>query len=408
MLCRAREEPLRRLPDSVGPNQHDAVVCVPVSLSSRHHCLARSIFHRINLRGRDSQSLVAQAHAFSQQGSRPRRCRPYLFNMAGSSAKYPHMLRPLDLGFTTLRNRVLMGSMHTGMRLHANAFSLTHSTTSLTVELYSAYRVWKHTRTLHTRASPVAALLFLRFAHDRTPCDFAGLEERGVVGGGLSKMAAFYAERAKGKCLVHERACCAHARVSLLCMSSDRTTMYAFRMPLSHLHLICTHEVSSYLCLLRLRWRGAHCHGWYCAEPRRARRPLRGQALQHIRDARASRGRSGHTRERRQNLHAGACTVRLVNWLLLFLDASFVNGRGVATLQKGRGMSQAFSYANLSAPKTCRFSTLGGTRTTLSASPRPRSRRPSAGSRPTSSQQKVRLTCRAAIIDLPAHSTISS
>lgn len=29
--------------------------------------------------------------------------------------QYPHMLEPLDLGFTTLRNRVLMGSMHTGL-----------------------------------------------------------------------------------------------------------------------------------------------------------------------------------------------------------------------------------------------------------------------------------------------------
>ncbi|MDD3762359.1 MAG: NADPH-dependent 2,4-dienoyl-CoA reductase [Nevskiales bacterium] len=28
---------------------------------------------------------------------------------------YPHLLEPLDLGFTTLRNRVLMGSMHTGL-----------------------------------------------------------------------------------------------------------------------------------------------------------------------------------------------------------------------------------------------------------------------------------------------------
>jgi 2,4-dienoyl-CoA reductase (NADPH2) len=30
-------------------------------------------------------------------------------------AAYPHLLAPLDLGFTTLRNRVLMGSMHTGL-----------------------------------------------------------------------------------------------------------------------------------------------------------------------------------------------------------------------------------------------------------------------------------------------------
>ncbi|WP_348539457.1 NADPH-dependent 2,4-dienoyl-CoA reductase [Shimia sp. R9_1] len=29
--------------------------------------------------------------------------------------QYPHMLAPLDLGFTTLKNRVLMGSMHTGL-----------------------------------------------------------------------------------------------------------------------------------------------------------------------------------------------------------------------------------------------------------------------------------------------------
>jgi 2,4-dienoyl-CoA reductase (NADPH2) len=28
---------------------------------------------------------------------------------------YPHLLTPLDLGFTTLRNRVMMGSMHTGL-----------------------------------------------------------------------------------------------------------------------------------------------------------------------------------------------------------------------------------------------------------------------------------------------------
>lgn len=32
-----------------------------------------------------------------------------------TTAAYPRLLAPLDLGFTTLRNRVLMGSMHTGM-----------------------------------------------------------------------------------------------------------------------------------------------------------------------------------------------------------------------------------------------------------------------------------------------------
>ena len=31
------------------------------------------------------------------------------------NAKYPKLLQPLDLGHIVLRNRVLMGSMHTGM-----------------------------------------------------------------------------------------------------------------------------------------------------------------------------------------------------------------------------------------------------------------------------------------------------
>ena len=34
---------------------------------------------------------------------------------APGTAPYPHLLAPLDLGFTTLKNRVLMGSMHTGL-----------------------------------------------------------------------------------------------------------------------------------------------------------------------------------------------------------------------------------------------------------------------------------------------------
>lgn len=35
---------------------------------------------------------------------------------------YPHLLRPLDLGFTTLPNRVLMGSMHVGLEEAENGF----------------------------------------------------------------------------------------------------------------------------------------------------------------------------------------------------------------------------------------------------------------------------------------------
>jgi 2,4-dienoyl-CoA reductase (NADPH2) len=36
---------------------------------------------------------------------------------------YPHLLAPLDLGFTTLKNRVLMGSMHTGLEEAPKGFS---------------------------------------------------------------------------------------------------------------------------------------------------------------------------------------------------------------------------------------------------------------------------------------------
>src|ERR1700739_3931458 len=37
-------------------------------------------------------------------------------------ADYPHLLAPLDLGFVTLPNRVLMGSMHTGLEDHARDY----------------------------------------------------------------------------------------------------------------------------------------------------------------------------------------------------------------------------------------------------------------------------------------------
>ncbi|MFJ6719306.1 FAD-dependent oxidoreductase [Streptomyces sp. NPDC091259] len=39
-----------------------------------------------------------------------------------SQSRYPHLLRPLDLGFTTLPNRVIMGSMHTGLEEHEGGF----------------------------------------------------------------------------------------------------------------------------------------------------------------------------------------------------------------------------------------------------------------------------------------------
>jgi 2,4-dienoyl-CoA reductase (NADPH2) len=41
---------------------------------------------------------------------------------AAGAEKYPHLLAPLDLGYTRLRNRVLMGSMHTGLEDDARSF----------------------------------------------------------------------------------------------------------------------------------------------------------------------------------------------------------------------------------------------------------------------------------------------
>ena len=38
------------------------------------------------------------------------------------SNPYKHLLSPLDLGFTILKNRVLMGSMHTGLEETKNGF----------------------------------------------------------------------------------------------------------------------------------------------------------------------------------------------------------------------------------------------------------------------------------------------
>lgn len=39
-----------------------------------------------------------------------------------ADSKYPQLFEPLDLGFTTLKNRVLMGSMHTGLEESKNGF----------------------------------------------------------------------------------------------------------------------------------------------------------------------------------------------------------------------------------------------------------------------------------------------
>ena len=36
--------------------------------------------------------------------------------------KYPHIFEPLDLGHTTIKNRILMGSMHTGLEESPDGF----------------------------------------------------------------------------------------------------------------------------------------------------------------------------------------------------------------------------------------------------------------------------------------------
>ena len=41
--------------------------------------------------------------------------------MTGTT-RYPHVFAPLDLGFTRLKNRILMGSMHTGLEEAPDGF----------------------------------------------------------------------------------------------------------------------------------------------------------------------------------------------------------------------------------------------------------------------------------------------
>jgi NADH:flavin oxidoreductases, Old Yellow Enzyme family len=62
-----------------------------------------------------------------QTGDLTAPCRlPYasvsIMSPAAESAAYPHLFSPLDLGFTQIRNRVLMGSMHTGLEDRAADF----------------------------------------------------------------------------------------------------------------------------------------------------------------------------------------------------------------------------------------------------------------------------------------------
>ncbi len=44
------------------------------------------------------------------------------FHVKNKNMQYPHLFEPLDLGFTTLKNRILMGSMHTGLEESKNGY----------------------------------------------------------------------------------------------------------------------------------------------------------------------------------------------------------------------------------------------------------------------------------------------
>ena len=65
--------------------------------STQHSCRPRACVVDARLRGHDVCGLIGQnvCKAFARMSS------------------YPHLFQPLDLGFTTLANRTIMGSMHT-------------------------------------------------------------------------------------------------------------------------------------------------------------------------------------------------------------------------------------------------------------------------------------------------------
>ena len=43
--------------------------------------------------------------------------------MTDANPHFPKLFEPLDLGFTQIRNRVIMGSMHTGLEEHKDGMA---------------------------------------------------------------------------------------------------------------------------------------------------------------------------------------------------------------------------------------------------------------------------------------------
>ena len=79
-----------------------------------------------------------------------------------TATRYPHLLAPLDLGFTTLRNRTLMGSMHTGLEEKPHGF-----------ERMAAYFAERARGGLHGvgEADVEPTLALLELAHERCIAD---------------------------------------------------------------------------------------------------------------------------------------------------------------------------------------------------------------------------------------------
>src|SRR5258706_14372448 len=90
------------------------------SMRARHaSTMARDV---VSPRTRRCERAVSEANGRSSGIGGAGASADRYFTMPAMPA-YPHLLAPLDLGFTTLPNRVLMGSMHTGLEEAPDGFA---------------------------------------------------------------------------------------------------------------------------------------------------------------------------------------------------------------------------------------------------------------------------------------------
>ncbi len=83
---------------------------------------ARRVGHRAARGRRFVKTVCSGFDCISPAACHMMRCGTPMQNKAPMSVVYPKLFEPLDLGFVTLPNRVLMGSMHTGMEDRARDF----------------------------------------------------------------------------------------------------------------------------------------------------------------------------------------------------------------------------------------------------------------------------------------------